>query len=249
MGYVLFGLGLAFQVAMLIHAVRTRREQMWIYAIAFIPLAASVAYFAVEFLPWMLRSPEARRAAAAMHRAIDPERDLRRYAAQARLSDALDAKLKLAAELAQTRHYDEAARTYRQCLRGMYEHEPKILLALASVEFEQGDYAGAQGTLERLQEHNPGYKSAEGHMLYARALELSGALERARDEYGTLSEYYPGAEAKGRYAALALKLGDTPRALEAFREIVDGAELAPRHVRKLNREWIDLARRELAVPR
>ena len=247
MPYILAAAVVAIQVAFIVHAVRTRREQMWIYILALLPGAGSAAYFVAEFLPWLMMSPEARRAAGALGKALDPERDLRRYAAEARLSDSVDAKLKLAQELAAAKRYDAAIEAYRGCLTGLFAHEPKIMLALASVEFEKGDAAAARDTLEALAAHNPDFRSAEGHLLYARALESAGDLEKARTEYAAVSVYYPGAEANARYGALLKRLGDAAGARRAFQEVLDGAELAPRHVRRFNRDWVELARRETAA--
>ncbi|HEY7607598.1 MAG TPA: tetratricopeptide repeat protein, partial [Alphaproteobacteria bacterium] len=233
-----------FQIGMLIHAIRTRREQTWIYLLVLVPGVGSVAYFAAEFVPWLMSSPDARRAAGKLTKALDPERDLRRYAAEARLSDSVSSKLKLAEELAANKRFDEAIAAYRGCLSGIFAHEPKIMLAVASVEFEKGDHAAAAATLEALAKANPEFRSAEGHLLYARALEGSGRLEEALGEYRALSEYYPGAEARARYGLLLKRTGDAEGAHRAFKDVLDGAELAPRHVRRHNAEWIDLARRE-----
>lgn len=248
MPYILAGAGLAFQIGMLIHAIRTRREQMWIYLLVLLPGVGSIAYFVAEFLPWLMSSPEARRAASRLGKALDPERDLRRYAAEARLSDTLQSKLKLAEELASAKRYDEAIEAYKGCLNGLFAQEPKIMLALASVEFEKGDHAAACATLEALAEHNTAFKSAEGHLLYARALEGAERLEEARHEYGSVAEYYPGAEARARYGLLLKRLGDDEAAHQAFKEVLDHAELAPNHVRRHNAQWIEIARREGAAP-
>jgi hypothetical protein len=246
MPYILAGAGVVFQIGMLIHAIRTRRDQTWIYLLVLLPGVGSIAYFVAEFLPWLMSSPEARRAARSFQKALDPERDLRRYAAEARLSDSVDSKLKLAEEYASAKRYDEAIEAYRGCLTGIFAHEPKIMLALASVEFEKGDLAAAAATLEALAEHNTDFKSAEGHLLYARALEGTGRLEEARHEYVAVADYYPGAEARARYGLLLKRMGDEDGARRAFKEVLDGAELAPRHVRKHNAQWIEIARREAA---
>jgi hypothetical protein len=46
---------------------------------------------------------------------------------------------------------------------------------------------------------------------------------------------------------LLKRLGDEDGARHTFKEIIDHAELAPRHVRKNNAEWIATARREMAA--
>jgi hypothetical protein len=246
MPYILAMAGVAFQIGMLVHAIKTRRDQTWIYLLVLLPGVGSLAYFALEFLPWVTSSPEARRAASTFQKALDPERDLRRYAAEARISDSVDAKLKFAEECAANKRYDEAIAAYQGSLTGIFAHEPKIMLALASVQFEKSDFTAARTTLDALAEHNRDFRSAEGHLLYARALEGEGDLERARDEYRAVSVYYPGSEATARLGQLLKQLGDTDGARRAFKEVLDGAELAPRHVRRFNQQWIDLAKRGLA---
>ena len=247
MPYILAAAGVALQICMLIHAVKTGRDQKWIYLLVLLPGVGSLAYLALEFMPWVTSSPEARRAAGSFRKALDPERDLRRYAAEARLSDSVDAKLKLAEELAAARRLDEAIAAYESCLTGIFAHEPKIMLALASVQFEKGHFTAARATLDSLAAHNADFRSAEGHLLYAGALEEEGNLEQAREEYRAVSAYYPGAEATVRYGSFLGRLGDADGARHAFKDVLDGAELSPRHVRRFNQEWVDRARREIAA--
>jgi hypothetical protein len=246
MPYLMAAAGAALWIGMIFHAVRTRRDQTWLYLLVLVPGVGSAIYFFAEFLPWLMSSPEARRAARSFQKKLDPERDLRRYAAEARLSDTVDSKLKLAEELAAAKRYDEAIAAYRACLTGIFAHEPKIMLALASVEFEKGDMAAAAATLEALAENNKDFRSAEGHLLYARALEGTNRLEEALHEYGAVADYYPGSEARTRYGMLLKRMGDDDGARRAFKEVLDGAELAPRHVRRHNAQWIEMARREMA---
>ena len=61
--------------------------------------------------------------------------------------------------------------------------------------------------------------------------------------------YYPGAEARVRQAMLYKKLGDKARASELFAALLKDARLAPKHFRRSEREWIELAERESARER
>ncbi len=117
-------------------------------------------------------------------------------------------------------------------------------MALSKAQFAASDYGGAITTLDYLREKNPGFRSADGHLVYARALEESGATQRALAEYAALANYYPGAEARVRQAILHKKLGETARAAELFAAVRNDARLAPKHFRTSQREWIELAERE-----
>ena len=92
---------------------------------------------------------------------------------------------------------------------------------------------------------NPDFRSSEGHLLYARAVEASGDIAAARHEYDAVVQGHPGEEARARYALLLKREGDTTGAERLFREILKRADALPRYYRREQREWIDLAKREL----
>jgi hypothetical protein len=103
-----------------------------------------------------------------------------------------------------------------------------------------------QAVLERLREANPNYNSAEGHLLYARSLELQGQTEAALREYAALVNYYPGQEARCRFGLLLAQNGRKADARRLFEEVCQAIDYGPRHQRREQREWYDLARRKLA---
>jgi hypothetical protein len=238
-------LSLAIQVALIVHVIRTGRNSLWIWAIALIPVAGPVAYVLAEVLPELLRSRAARRATAAVRKSLDPERDLRRYSSEVKVSGNIDSRRRYAEELTAHGQFDAAIDAYQAALSGLYEHDPQLLLGLARAEFGKADFTAARATLDRLIQHNPDFKSPDGHLLYARSLEGEGNLGKALDEYRVLSGYYPGAEARVRYGQLLKRRGDVDAAHRVFQELLDNAQLAPAHYRKAQREWLELARREL----
>jgi hypothetical protein len=236
---------IVIQVLLIVHVIRTGRNSLWIWAIALLPLAGPIAYLLVEVLPGLRHSRTARRASTAMRDTLDPDRNLRQYANEVRISGNVDSRRRLAEELLSKGQFHEAIETYRSALTGLYEQDPQLLLGLAGAQFAQEDFAAARATLDRLIAHNPDFKSPEGHLLYVRALEGEGNLEKAASEYKVLSDYYPGAEAKVRYGQLLKRQGQHDAARQVLQELLDGAQLAPAHYRKVQREWLDLARREL----
>jgi hypothetical protein len=239
-------LSIAVQAGLIVHVIRTGRNSLWIWAIALLPPAGPIAYVAVELLPWLIGGRTARRAKAGMQRMIDPDRDLRRASAEVEISGNVDARLRLAEELLDRNQYAEAVAVCDGGLKGIFEHDPTLLLCLARAQFAKQDYAAARAALERLMQNNPDFKSADAHLLYARALDALGALEEAEHEYAAIAPGYPGAEGRLRYALLLKRRGKVEEARRILKDLLDGAQLGPAHYRRAQAQWLDRARRELS---
>jgi len=242
---LIFILTLAVQAGLIVHVIKTGRSTLWIWAIALLPAAGSLAYVAVEILPEIFGGRTARRTRAGMQRIIDPDRNLRQAAAAVEISGNVDARRRLAQEFYERGQYAEAIAAIEGGLRGIFAHDPTLLLGLAQAQFAAGDFSASRATLERLIEHNPDFKSTDGHLLYARTLEAQNALDEAEHEYAAVSPEYPGAEARLRYAMLLKRRGKLDEARRLLEELLDGARLAPAHYRKAQAEWLERARREL----
>ena len=65
---------IALQVALVIHIIRTGRNQLWLWAVILLPVAGSIAYFIVEVLPGLMGSRTVRTAHANVIAKLDPER-------------------------------------------------------------------------------------------------------------------------------------------------------------------------------
>lgn len=238
-------LSLILQVALIVHVIKTGRNQIWIWVLALLSLPGAIAYVVVEVLPELLRSRAAQRTARGFRRAMDPERDLRRYEQEARVAGNVASHQRYAEELIRHQRYDEAIAQYRASLTGLYEHDPNLMLGLAQAQFGKGDAAAARATLDELIRHNPDFRSPAGHLLYARALEAEGNVPKALEEYAVLAPSYPGAEASVRYAQLLKAQGRLAEAQKVVRELLEQARIAPGHYRKAQRPWLDAAQRLL----
>jgi len=243
--YLIPILSIAIQAGLIVHVIKTGRNMLWIWAIALLPVVGSLAYVVVAVLPEALGGRTARRARSGMQRMMDPDRELRRASAEVEISGNVDARRRLAEELFGRGQYDAAIDVYEGGLKGVFEHDPTLLLGLARAQFAKQDFAAARATLERLTLHNPDFKSAGAELLYARTLESLDALVEAERAYAALAPAYPGAEARLRYGLLLKKRGKLPEAQRVLKDLLDGAKLGPAHYRKAQAEWLERARREL----
>ncbi len=228
------------------HVIRTGRNTLWILAIGFLPGIGSLAYVVAEVLPDLFGGRTARRAKTGLGRMIDPNRDLRRATAEVEISGNVDARRRLGEELFERAQYAEAIEVYRAGLKGIFEHDPALLLGLAKAQSGREDFVAARTTLELLRQHNPDFKSADAQLLYARTLEAQGALDEAEREYALIAPGFPGAEARLRYGLLLKRRGKLNEAQRVLKDLLDGAKLGPAHYRRAQAEWLDRARRELS---
>ncbi len=238
-------LSIAVQAALIVHVIRSGRNSLWIWAIALLPPAGPLAYVVVELLPDLLGGATARRARTGVTRMLDPDRELRRVTTEVEVSGNVDARRRLAEELLARGRQTAAAEVSAAGLRGVFEHDPTLLLVLARAQFALQDFAAARASLERLTRHNPEFQSPEVQLLHARALEAGGELRAAEREYAAVAPGYPGAEARVRQALLLQRLGETESARRILRELLDAARLGPAHYRRAQAKWLERARRAL----
>jgi hypothetical protein len=244
--YLISILSIAVQVGLIVHVIKTGRNMLWIVALALLPLVGTIAYVAVEILPEAFGSTTARRAKSGVRRMMDPDRELRRASAEVEISGNVDARRRLAEELLERSQFDAAVDVYQAGLKGIFEHDPTLLVGLARAQFGRKDFAAARAALERSMQHNPDFKSNDAQLLYARTLEAQNELDEAERVYATLAPGYPGAEARLRYAVLLKRRGKMSEANRVLKDLLDGAKLGPAHYRRAQAEWLERARRELS---
>ena len=172
-----------------------------------LPFIGSAVYVFVEIFPELLRSRTSQRAMRGSATRSIRKANLRRAENEMKVSGNVASRQKYADELVRLGRAAEAVPIYQNCLTGVFADDPKLLLGYAHAQFAAGDPAGARKTLDDLIGKNPEFRSPDGHLLYARALEGEGNDEKALAEYATLADYYPGAEAGVRYAKLLRRLG------------------------------------------
>ena len=209
---------LVIQALLIIHCIKTGRNQIWIWVLALLSFAGIIAYVAAELIPDLVRSRTTQNTVRGVKKALDPEANLRRYESEARLAGGnVASQQRYAEELIKQGKPAEAIAIYRGALKGLYENDTNLLLGLARAQFDSGAAADARATLDALIAAQPQFKSHEGHLLYARALEAEGNTVRALEEFKVLAGYYPGAEAAVRYAELLRREQQVDEARQVLR--------------------------------
>jgi hypothetical protein len=234
-------------IALIVHAAKTGRFFPWGFIILMMPGIGAIAYVAMELIPEWFGTHQGQQARKKVGQALDPDKRTRALQDQLAIADTIANRASLAEECLARGRYREAEAHYDAILGRPLGDEPGHLLGKARAVFGDGRFAETVELLDRLRERWPDFESAEGHLLYDRALEEAGRLAEAADEYRDLSDYYAGAEPRVRYGLALRQLGREADARETLREVVRRLELAPRYVRKTQAEWLAIARQALRV--
>ncbi len=232
-------------ILLIFHAAKTGRFWPWGWVILLLPGIGALGYVLLELVPEWMGTPTARHAQRRLVNSLDPEKRYRELDDELALTDTIANRAALAEECLALEKFAEARRLYEQILAQPLGDDPLYALGKARAEFGLGQPGEAVATLDWLRVRWPDYQSAEGHLLYARALEASDRSLDALEEYRAVADYYPGPEARVRLGLLLTKLGHRAEAKTLFTDLVVRTRRAPPYARKLQAEWIAIAEREL----
>jgi hypothetical protein len=242
---ILGGLVIVIQMCFAYHALKTRRPYWWLFVIMGFPVMGCVLYYFIEVFPSSRESRSAHKAARAIARALDPDKDLRARVADVEACGSVENRLQLARQCMEQGMHAEAASLFRGCLSGIHETDPDIRYGLAAALLADGKHDEALVTAQRLRASHPAFRASEVGLVLARSLEGANRLQEALAEFGVLADTYPGEEGRWRYAALLRRLGRANDAHEVFRRMLRNAERQPRHYRDSQKSWLDLARESM----
>jgi len=239
------GLVLLIQLSFAWHALKTGRPYWWLFVIMGFPVMGCVLYYFVEVFPSSRESRSAHKAARAIARAFDPDKDLRARVADVEACGSVENRMLLARECMEQGMYAEAAALYRSCLNGVHETDPDLRYGLAGALFMEGKHEEALELARRLRASHPGFRPADVGLLVACTLEGANKLDEALVEFGVLADTYPGEEGRWRYGALLKRLGRGEDARAVFQRMLRNAERQPSHYRDAQRDWLKLARESM----
>ncbi len=229
------------QVIFIFHAIKTNRKD-WLYLLIFLPLVGAVIYFVREILPGLRTD----KIATDVQYTINPTGRIKDLERTLRVADTDANRLNLAAEYARQRQYTRAIELVRSCLTGIYEHDPGMMLELARLLFQDNQFAESVQYFEKaLKEKNNRFDKPEDDLLYARALEGNGQMEKAETEYLKCVRVHHSIAGHYFYGLMLKNAGRTNEAREQFQTIQNEKDLHPKHVRRLNAEWIQKSKKEL----
>jgi len=234
----LFGGHILLAILCAVHVIRSRQEMYWLFLLFMFPLLGSVVYFLAVMAPDLMGA----RGVQSAQRALDPGRELREARKELGMRRTVGVLKRVAEAHMALGQYQDALELYEEAARSAFADDSGLLQGKAAAEFECGRYEGALESLAALRAAHDTARMPHAHLTYARTLFALGREEEAFSEFEAVSAYFPGAEAKARWAEALDQANRHDEARAIWREIVETARIIPAHSRKLQSRWINMAR-------
>jgi hypothetical protein len=221
---LLAGVLVVIQFCFAFHVFRTGRPYWWMFVIMGFPVMGCVIYYFVEVFPGSREQRHANRTAHDIMRALKPDAELKKRAAELEICGSTDNRLALADECCTHRMHGEAMRLYESCLQGAYSNDSTILFRLARAAVDACDWDKAAATIAQLKTEAPKTRPLEVRLLEARLLEGRGRADDAIAVYQQVLPGFVGLEARFRYGELLMKLGKREAAMDVFNDVLKSAK-------------------------
>jgi len=233
------------QALLIIHVIKTGREQFWIYILIFLPVAGGIAYIVIEVLPPILSGRTTRKAQSLLSTMVNPTRRLRELEEQAELAPTFQNLRLLGDEYLRCGQPGQAAARYRGCLRGQFAQETEVMERLAEACFRAGALAESRTLFEKVLELTRARPRPATQLFYARVLDRMGATDEAGEIYRQAAEGLDSLESLYRFAEFLQRSGRIPEANQQYRKMFLVYDRMPAFSRRENHQWIRLAKEEL----
>lgn len=241
----LFILSALIQICCVVHIIRTGRNQMWLLAVVFLPVAGSAAYFLLEVAPGLASGRQAQAVRASAVRVLDPERALRAASDALKLAETPANHIRTGDALVALDRGNEAIGHFEAALAGVNAGDRSTRFRLATVLLGAGKAARALEIADSL----PLGRSSEADrnlLLRAKCLEALDRQAEAMTIYADIVTRVPGEEVRCRYAALLLASRRNVEARTLLTEVADRARRLTRRQRAVDARMYDWAAEELA---
>lgn len=231
------------QLVCIVHAMKNGKKD-WIYILLFLPGVGAIAYFIREIWPTI----NSGQMTGNLQQLFVPGHNIKELERKVRLSDTVTNRLALANAYAYRQQYQQAIELAQSCLNAHHANDQGILLLLARLHFYNEQYFESVSVYTRLLGmRNFRMTKQEDELLFARALEGSTEYVKAEEEYKKVIRVHHSLEAMYFYGLMLKKQQRIQEAKMQFQAVRDEIDLHPGYVRRLNAQWVRLAKREMAA--
>jgi hypothetical protein len=228
---------IVLQAICVIHCLKKRTSNNWIWLIVFLPLIGCVIYFFSE----ILTSSQIRSFQSGFGEMISPSGSIKKLEDNLRFSDTFQNRVSLADAYFMNRQYDKAVELYESSLNGVFSENEYVLAQLIMAYNQQKRYPDIIKCADKIY-NRPQFLRSKPHIFYAVALAQTDMTEKAEKEFLKMNMRFSNFEARFYYAQFLESLNRTEEAKNILLDIIDEYPRLTHIERRENREWFTKAK-------
>jgi hypothetical protein len=242
--YLLFGnwyyIPLILQGLCLIHSFRNGTQQKWLWIIVFLPVIGSLIYIYQEIISnrsVKIKTPD-------ISAVFDPGVKLKRLENEVKFTDTFANRIKLADAYLDAGHVDKAIEIYKASLTGAFAENEHVLAQLIVAYDKQGRHQEIIPIARKLYKL-PQFARSRIHVLYAKALEQTGSVAAAEEEFKLMKGRYSYFEQRYEYGLFLIRQDRIEDAATIFSDIIEEQPHLSAIERNSNKVWFAKVKAEL----
>lgn len=239
-GYFYY-ISIGLQIICVIHCLRKGTEQRWIWLIIFIPVIGCLAYIFTEVSP-AGRTGAGQTGLSSLF--MSPAGRIRRLEQNLHFANTFNNRILLADAYKAAGRTEEAIDLYSSSLTGAFTENEYVINQLISAYFETKQYPELILWARKIYKR-PQFARSEAHLLFARALDITGDKEGAETEFKRMKGRFADFQARYQYSLFLQREGREKEAREMLKDIVGEAYHLSSRERRSNSTWIQKSREEL----
>jgi len=229
---------LILQGLCLIHSFRNGTQQKWLWLIVFLPVIGSLIYLYQEVLSnTRIKTPDVKAV-------LNPGVKLKRLEDEVKFTDTFANRIKLADAYLDAGFVDKAVDIYNASLTGAFAENEHVLAQLIVAYNKQGRFEEIIPIARKLYKL-PQFARSRIHVLYAIALEHTGNIAAAEEEFKAMKGRYSYFENRYEYGLFLIRQDRIEDAAEIFTNIIEEQPHLSAVERNSNKVWFAKAKAEL----
>lgn len=220
--YSLIGIA---QIFCLYHAFTKKKEMYWYFIIIFLPMIGTLAYLYVHFFTKSTIS-NVTDTIESIKGKMDKNYEIEKLLNQAKYTDTISNKIRLADAYASKQQYGQAIALYNSCLKGYNADDLPTLEKLMVAYYFSDDFENTIKIGNQLNT-NPLFKNSESRITYAWSLYFDGQEEKAEEVFKAMDIRYGNYVHRTEFAKFLIDLGRAKEALgilQTLEEEIDGMD-------------------------
>lgn len=231
---------LLLQAICVIHCVRKRNQNNWIYLIIFLPLIGSLVYLFSE----VITRRDIKNVQSGMGEVFNPSGSIKKLEQNLRFSDTFNNRMALADAYFADGQTQRAIEIYEDSLQGTFATNELCISRLIIAYYREKRYTDVIRITPGVY-NIPQFARSKAHVLYAASLGHAGEPDKAEAEFKKMNGRFGNFEARYYYALMLQQYQRQNEARNILLQIEEEIPQLSPVERRHNRQWLGMAKEAL----